>query len=90
MKRLHAIVDGRVQGVFFRDFVREQAQALRLTGWVRNLADGTVEVMAEGEDVALNHLLMMLEKGPSRARVDDVQSDYRPPTGEFSDFQVRH
>jgi len=89
MKRLHATVTGRVQGVFFRDFVRTQAQRLRLTGWVRNNADGSVEVAAEGEDVALQHLALLLEKGPSGARVEEVEAVYTTPTGEFSDFFIR-
>jgi len=89
MKRLHAIIEGRVQGVGYRDYVRTEAQRLHLTGWVRNRADGTVEVVAEGEDVALNHLRMLLEKGPSMASVDEVQVTTGPPTGEFHDFRIR-
>jgi len=90
MKRLHAIVEGRVQGVFFRDFVRTQAKQLNLKGWVRNLPDGAVEVVAEGEDIALNHLEMLLEKGAPHARVDDVRAELMTPSGEFSDFVIRH
>jgi len=89
MKRLHATITGRVQGVFFRDFVRENAERLRLTGWVRNNTDGSVEVVAEGEDVALQHLTLLLEKGPSGARVEEVESVALTPTGEFSDFAIR-
>lgn len=90
MKRLHAIVEGRVQGVGYREFVRMQAQRLHLHGWVRNLPDGEVEVLVEGEDVALTHLVMLLEKGPPLADVDDVHANYSAPTGEFSTFGVRH
>ncbi len=89
MKRLHAIVDGRVQGVGYRDYVRTEAQRLHLAGWVRNRPDGTVEVIAEGEDVALGHLRMLLEKGPSMASVDDVKVSTCSPTGEFDDFRIR-
>ncbi|HEY3416012.1 MAG TPA: acylphosphatase [Armatimonadota bacterium] len=90
MKRLHATVEGRVQGVGYRDYVRTQARNLHLRGWVRNLPNGNVEVMAEGEDVALQHLLLVLEKGPSMSRVDEIETSYGSPTGEFSDFHVRY
>jgi len=90
MKRLHATVTGHVQGVFFRDFVRTEARRLRLTGWVRNAPDGSVEVVAEGEDVALRHLELLLEKGSSDARVEDVETTYTAPSGEFSDFAIVH
>jgi acylphosphatase len=90
MKRLHAVITGRVQGVFFRDFVRTQARRLHLTGWARNNPDNSVEVVAEGEDVALRHLELLLEKGPSGARVEDVKATYTAPTGEFSEFTIRH
>jgi len=90
MKRLRATVEGRVQGVGYRDFVRTQARNLHLKGWVRNLPNGNVEVTAEGEDVALAHLVIMLEKGPSMSRIDDVQVAYSASTGEFSEFHVRY
>ena len=90
MKRLHAIVTGRVQGVYYRDFVREQARRLQVTGWVRNMPDGAVEVVAEGEEVALSQLEMLLEKGPPSARVEEVEATSDMPTGEFTDFVIRH
>lgn len=90
MKRLHATVTGRVQGVFFRDFVRTHAQRLNLSGWVRNNPDGSVEVTAEGEDTALHHLALLLEKGPSGALVEEVVTEYSAPTGEFTEFVIRH
>ena len=90
MKRIHAVVEGRVQGVFFRDFVRAHARRLQLTGWVRNAAAGEVEVVAEGEDAALDQLAMLLEQGPPPARVDDVRISDAPLTGEFTDFVIRY
>ena len=90
MKRLHATVTGRVQGVFFRDFVRIHARRLRLAGWVRNNPDGSVEVTAEGEDTGLQHLALLLEKGPSGAWVEEVETEYTTPTGEFTEFVIRH
>lgn len=89
MKRLHTIADGRVQGVGYRAYVIAHARELQLSGWVRNLASDQVEVVAEGEDVALYHLEMLLEKGPPLSRVDNVQTEYEPPTGEFTNFHVR-
>lgn len=90
MKRLHAVVEGRVQGVYYRDFVRQHAHRLQLTGWVQNRPDGTVEILAEGEDVALTHLTLCLEKGSPLSRVDEVNTTYSTPTGEFTDFHVRY
>ena len=87
---MHAIVEGRVQGVGYREYVRVQAKRLNLTGWVRNLPDGRVEVVAEGEDIAVAHLQVLLEKGPALAWVDDVHPSYTASTGEFTDFIVRY
>ena len=89
MKRLHAIVIGRVQGVYFRDFVRREAVALELTGWVRNTADGAVEVAAEGGENALGRLAKLLEIGPAYSRVEGVDVDYAEATGEFTEFVIR-
>lgn len=85
---LHAIVHGRVQGVNFRYYTQLNAQALKLTGWVRNRPDGTVEVMAEGPRTALEQLLAFLGEGPSHARVDRVDVGWLPASGRFSQFQV--
>jgi len=88
MKRLHATVFGRVQDVGFRDYVQKHAKRLSLKGWVRNSPDGTVEVVAEGEDVALVHLILSVEKGAPLSRVDEVKTAYSAPTGEFDDFRM--
>jgi acylphosphatase len=69
---LHVVVRGRVQGVGFRWFVRERGRALGLSGWVRNLADGSVEVAASGEGRALERLRMSLGQGPPGAVVSTV------------------
>jgi acylphosphatase len=86
--RLHARVFGLVQGVFFRDTTRQQARALGLTGWVRNVADGSVEVTAEGPRPALDSLLEFLNTGPLHARVDRVDPQWSAATGEFTAFDV--
>jgi len=89
-QRLNAIVNGRVQGVGFRYFVLRQALALGLSGWVRNLADGMVEVLAEGNLASLQELLVALHEGPDAAYVRDVKYHFSPATGEFREFDVRY
>ena len=87
--RLHAIVEGRVQGVGFRAFVIRQATALKLTGWVRNCWDGSVEVIAEGERSQLDHLLNALHQGPPAAMVTRVSAEWGEASGEFRSFHVK-
>ncbi len=87
--RLHAMVEGYVQGVGFRYFVLKNAQALGLTGWVRNTFRQQVEVIAEGSRPTLEKLETLLQHGPASATVTSVQSTWLDATGEFSDFSVR-
>jgi acylphosphatase len=87
--RLHANIYGRVQGVSFRYFVTEQAQGLELTGWVRNRWEGSVEVVAEGPRPSLENLLGALRIGPPAARVDNIEVEWLPGSGEFISFWVR-
>jgi acylphosphatase len=87
--RLHAIVHGRVQGVSFRHYTSMRAGELGLDGWVRNRADGTVEVVAEGARAALQTLLAFLHEGPPGARVSSVDATWSAPLGEGSGFGVR-
>lgn len=89
MKRLTARIYGHVQGVFFRDTTRRQAQQRDITGWVRNERDGTVQVVAEGAEQDLEQMLDFLHRGPSAARVDRVEAEWQSATGEFTTFQVR-
>lgn len=89
MIRLHAQIDGYVQGVGFRMFVQDEAIALGLVGWVRNLWGGGVEVTAEGEKENLERLLTALYRGPHGATVTDVDPEWEPATGEFRDFRIR-
>ena len=86
---LHAIVHGRVQGVFFRASTQKMARRLRLTGWVRNCADGTVEVMASGDGAALQDLLAWLHQGPPMARVTRVVHEVLPCPQRFDDFEIK-
>jgi acylphosphatase len=88
MERIHVIVTGQVQGIGFRYFVKRQSEALCLTGFVRNLPEGQVEVVAEGSVDKLNQLIKLLEIGPSGALVIDLNMDMEAATGEFRDFQI--
>ena len=89
MTRLHAIVEGTVQGVGFRMFVVDIASRLGLTGWVRNRWDDTVEVIAEGESTALDTLVKALNRGPHMAGVSKVTTEWGSATGEFRQFWIR-
>jgi acylphosphatase len=86
--RVHIVVAGRVQGVFFRDHTRRWAASLGLTGWVRNLLDGRVEVLAEGEKDKIEGLIANLKEGPPLARVEDVDITWEEFRNEFSDFRI--
>ena len=87
--RLRAIVHGNVQGVNFRYYTRRQAHELDVTGYVRNLWDGTVEVVAEGTRQNLGRLLNWLHRGPRMAFVEKVDVQWLPATDEFQSFEVR-
>lgn len=87
-RRLRAVVQGRVQGVGFRYFVQERASDLHLTGVCRNLRNADVEVIAEGEQGALEALLVALRNGPRMAHVENVHAVWSPATGEFTSFRI--
>ena len=88
--RLRALVQDRVQGVFFRDFTQEHAHRLSLTGWVRNLPDGsTVEVVAEGTRAQLSGFLDLLRRGPPGAYVATLEAEWSEWSGEYPRFGVR-
>lgn len=83
------VVSGRVTGVGFRYFTQDVARREGLTGVVRNLPDGRVEAIAEGDEESLTRFEMALRRGPSRARVDQVEIDAIPLTGRFIGFDVQ-
>ena len=87
--QLHAFIKGRVQGVGFRYHALQTAQELGLTGWVRNLRDGRVEVLAEGEHEVLNKFLRDLRKGPISADVRDLDYEFNDTKDAFEQFRVR-
>ena len=89
LRAKHYLVRGRVQGVGYRYFVLEAAHRLGVTGFVRNLRSGDVEVYAEADDAKLNLFKRELEGGPGMARVDELRENDVPATGAYSSFQIR-
>ena len=88
MTRNHVRIHGRVQGVFFRADARARAESLGLAGWIRNAADGSVEAVFEGDEERVRSMVDWCRRGPSGARVDDVEVETEEPTGETG-FHVR-
>ena len=87
---LHATVSGRVQGVFFRDSTRREAETLRLSGWVRNLPDGRVEAMFVGSRAACEKALAFMRVGPPRAHVTNVEFEWDAvPANAPTAFEIR-
>ncbi len=89
-KRAHIVVQGRVQGVSFRAYTQREARALGLTGTVRNLPNGDVEIVAEGPEEALEQLIRWAHHGPSLAHVRQVHVTYLELTGGFEDFRIAY
>ena len=88
--RIHVFISGRVQGVFFRSNTKRVADTLGIKGWVRNLSDGRVEVMVEGERNGIDRFIKSLKKGTGAARVDNVEIETQEYKGEFKDFSIRY
>ncbi len=88
LTRKRIFISGRVQGVWFRESCREEAVALGVTGWVRNLADGRVEAVLVGPEAAVERVVQWCHQGPARAHVDRVEVQVEEPIGE-SGFHVR-
>ena len=88
LSRVHVFVSGRVQGVAYRYFVERRASEIPVTGWVKNLRDGRVEIMAEGEKADLESFLGFLRQGPRMANVDDLDIRWEDYRGEYEDFRI--
>lgn len=88
LRRIRVTVAGRVQGVFFRAATQEKARSLGLAGWVRNLPDGRVELLAEGTNDVVGELLAWCRVGPKLARVDRCEVSEEQPTGDLVGFNV--
>lgn len=89
MVRAHLIVSGLVQGVSFRKNAQKEAKNLGVTGWVRNLFSGKVEIVAEGTEDAVNTFISWAKEGPRFSKVREVAVFPSEPTGEFSGFEIR-
>ena len=87
-KRFHASVEGRVQGVGFRYFTKENARKFNITGWVRNTYKGDVELIAEGSAKNIEKFLGLLRQGPSSAFVTDIKIEWQEANGEFRRFSI--
>ncbi len=87
--RVHIFVKGRVQGVFFRQSTKEKAQALGVFGWVKNLPDGRVEAVFEGEREKVEELVEWAKKGPIIANVEDIEIRQEQYQGEFNNFEIK-
>ncbi len=88
VKRTLLVIKGRVQGVFFRATTQDEAVRLGLTGWVKNLWNGDVEALFEGEEETVKEMIAWCYQGPSYARVDKVEVKWEEATGEFQSFQI--
>ncbi len=86
--RAHLYISGRVQGVFFRQSMREVATRLGVVGWVRNLSDGRVEAVLEGPREAVEKVIEWAKVGPPAARVERVEVKWEVYTGEFREFKI--
>ena len=86
--RVHVVIEGRVQGVFFRASTRDEARARGLKGWVRNLPDGRVEALFEGDRQIVESMVAWCRKGPPYADVDNVEINWETYRGDLADFRV--
>ena len=88
MQEIKCIINGKVQMIMFRDFIKKKAQTLGIVGTVENLGDGTVEVIAQGKKEKLEKLIGYLHKGPFLARVIRVDTKWREPKESFTGFTI--
>ena len=88
--RVHIIISGRVQGVFFRANTKREAVELGLTGWVKNKEDGSVEAVLEGPEARVKEMLLWCKQGPMLSRVDNVEVKYEIAKGEIEGFEIRY
>ena len=88
MFQAHLIISGKVQGVFYRDSCQEIAQGLILTGWVKNMPNGQVEVLVQGEKEKIEKLIEWCKKGPPEARIDNVEVRWNRIVNNFESFFI--
>lgn len=90
MRRAHVWISGRVQGIFFRANTRRKAMDLNIKGWVKNLEDGRVEAVIEGEDQSVKEMIEFLQKGPFGAKITKFETKEEKYTGEFKFFEIEY
>ncbi|MDP2906975.1 MAG: acylphosphatase [Nanoarchaeota archaeon] len=88
MRRVHVLISGRVQGVFFRANTRRKAMDLNIKGWIKNLSDERVEAVFEGEDEAVKEMVEFCKKGPFGAKITRTEVKEEKYTGEFTSFEI--
>lgn len=89
-EKVHVLISGRVQGVWFRATTKKKADQLGLTGWVRNTSDGRVEAVFEGKESLIEQMLDWCHEGPPLAKVKTVDLSKEPATHEFNTFSIRY
>jgi acylphosphatase len=87
MKQVHLLISGFVQGVGYREFVRSNANKMKITGWVRNLSDNRVEIAAQGGEEDLKKFIKICEQGPFLAEVKNIAIEWQEPQEAFTEFQ---
>jgi len=90
VSQVRVIFSGRVQGVWFRAFTREKAIEAGITGWVKNLPDGSVEALFEGDEETLKNVIEKCRQGPPSARVESIEVTWAQATGAFDTFEIRY
>ena len=88
--KAHAVISGKVQGVFFRMETKREADKNGVRGWVRNRSDGAVEAVFEGDEGAVKAMIEWCKAGPPRSRVTGVDATWAPYADEFSEFEIRY
>ena len=90
MKEAHIMIKGFVQGVGYRKWARKEAQKAGITGWIRNLPDGSVEALLQGDKDTIEKLLNLYKKGPFLSEVEDIDTIWEAQKETFPDFSIRH
>lgn len=88
--KVHIFISGRVQGVFFRDWTRRQAKKLGIFGWVKNLEDGRVEAVFEGEEEKVKKMIELAKRGPILAKVKNLEIEWQEYKSEFNNFEIKY
>ena len=90
MERFHVLIKGDIQGVFYRAFIKERAEELKLTGYTKNLDRDKIEIIVEGHEAKIKNFLEVIKQGPVNAEVEEFKTTRQKFTGEFSKFSVKY